>query len=263
MTGDHGMPFPRCKSNLYDSGTRVPLVVRWPERFQPGRQVDDFVSLTDLAPTFLEAAGALIPVEMTGRSMLGMAAAETSGQSDPHRDHILFGKERHVPAQESPDMGGYPCRAIRTHGHLYVRNYHPERWPNGTPHYRRAAIPGSWYGDTDNGPTKAFMIANRDQNPELHRFYQLAFAKRPAEELYDLVQDPDQLRNVANERAYQKIKQRLAERLTARLVETGDPRATGSGDRFDEYPYLGGSPMHPILPAVPVVIDYYSVMLSG
>nr|MCH9725544.1 sulfatase [Planctomycetota bacterium] len=57
MTGDHGMPFPRSKSCLYDTGTRVPLAARWPAKIQAGRSVTDFVSLIDLAPTFYEAAG--------------------------------------------------------------------------------------------------------------------------------------------------------------------------------------------------------------
>ncbi|MCJ7675370.1 MAG: sulfatase, partial [Sedimentisphaerales bacterium] len=56
MSGDNGMPFPRGKSNLYDSGTNVPLAVRWPERVNGSRVVEDFISLSDLAPTFLEAA---------------------------------------------------------------------------------------------------------------------------------------------------------------------------------------------------------------
>ena len=70
VTGDHGMPFPRCKSNLYDSGTRVPLAIRWGQKIKAGQSFKDFVSLTDLAPTFLQAAGLTAPAAMTGRSLL-------------------------------------------------------------------------------------------------------------------------------------------------------------------------------------------------
>ena len=70
MTGDHGMPFPRCKSNVYDSGARVPLAVRWPAQVKAGRTIDDFVSFTDFAPTFLELAGLKPLKEMTGRSLI-------------------------------------------------------------------------------------------------------------------------------------------------------------------------------------------------
>ena len=57
MSGDNGMPFPRCKATLYDTGTHVPLAIRWGRTIKGGRTITDFVSLTDLAPTFLEAAG--------------------------------------------------------------------------------------------------------------------------------------------------------------------------------------------------------------
>jgi N-sulfoglucosamine sulfohydrolase len=247
VTGDHGMPFPRCKSNLYDTGTRVPLVVRWGSRVSGGRQIEDFVSLTDLAPTFLQAAGLQVPDDMTGRSLLPLLNSDKSGRVASDRGHVLFGKERHVPAQEAPDMGGYPCRGIRTHDYLYIRNFRPDRWPNGTPDYERAAVRGAWYADTDNGPTKSYMIEHRDDDPQHRRLYELSFAKRPAEELYDLRKDPDQLHNVADDPAYAQIRQRLAAQLEAELRASGDPRIVGGGEKFDEHPYLGGAPRHPSL----------------
>src|SRR6266516_1402225 len=70
VTSDNGFPFPRGKATCYDAGTRMPLAVRWPARAKGGRAVDDFVSLTDLAPTFLEAAGLKPLPEMTGHSLL-------------------------------------------------------------------------------------------------------------------------------------------------------------------------------------------------
>ena len=245
VTGDHGMPFPRGKSNLYDLGTRVPLVVSWPGHFPGHRRVTDFVSLTDLAPTFLELAGVAVPKEMTGRSLMPQLTSSQSGRIDPQRDHVLTGKERHVPAQEAPDMGGYPCRSIRTDEYLYIRNYRPDRWPNGTPNYEKAAIPGAWYGDTDNGPTKTDIIEHRRDDKAHEMAYRLAFAKRPTEELYDLRSDPGQLRNVAGDARYAEVKKKLADQLTKELKATNDPREVGGGERFDAYPYLGGAPKHP------------------
>ena len=75
MTGDHGMPFPRCKANLYDCGARVPLAIRGPD-VAAGRVVEAFVSLTDLAPAFLELGGVEPPAAMTGRSLLPLLRAE-------------------------------------------------------------------------------------------------------------------------------------------------------------------------------------------
>ncbi len=221
---------------------------------QAGVEVDAFVSLTDLAPTFLEAAGLPRPAAMTGRSLIALieagndeAAVETAVAVDG-RDFVLTGKERHVPAQEAPEVGGYPSRAIRTHDFLYIRNFRPDRWPNGTPNHEQAAYPGAWYADTDNGPTKTYMIENRDRDAEHRRLYDLSFAKRPAVELYDLRSDPDQQVNVADDPEYAATRDELGERLMERLRETGDPRATGGGDVFDAYEYLGGAPRHPSLP---------------
>ena len=62
VTSDHGMPFPRAKASLYDDGSRVPLAIRWPRGIRnPGRTVEAFVNLSDLAPTFLGAAGLRTP----------------------------------------------------------------------------------------------------------------------------------------------------------------------------------------------------------
>ncbi|HIN81259.1 MAG TPA: heparan N-sulfatase, partial [Planctomycetes bacterium] len=134
MTGDHGMPFPRCKSNNYDSGARVPLAIRWPTRVKAGTVVTDFVSLVDLAPTFYEAAGVPTPADVSGSSLLPLMAGDDSHD----RSYVLHGKERHVPGQEAPDMGGYPTRALRTHDFLYLHNFFPERWPSGTPNHQKA-----------------------------------------------------------------------------------------------------------------------------
>lgn len=252
VTGDHGMPFPRCKANLYDSGTRVPLSILWGSGIRKsGRIIEDFVSLSDLAPTFLELAGVEIPEVMTGKSLVNLLAGKNQGIVEPgKRDFVLFGKERHVPGQEV-HMGGYPCRAIRTHDFLYIRNFKPERWPAGTPDYLNAAIPYCWLGDCDNGPTKIYMVENQDRDDHHRQLWKLAFGKRPEEELYDCRKDPEQLRNLAADPAYADVKNSLAEQLMKNLMQTDDPRASdhyessGQEDPFDNYPYYGAGPRHP------------------
>ncbi len=245
MTGDHNMPFPRCKGNLYDCGSRVPLAICWPAQMPGHRVIDDFVSFTDFAPTFLAAAGLPIPSDVTGRSLLSILKSDRSGQIDPRRVFTLIGKERHCPGQEAPSMGGYPCRALRTKDFLYVRNFDPQRWPAGTPNWKKATYPGSWLGDCDNGPTKTYMVENRHKDAQHEKLYDLAFGRRPAEELYDMRNDPDQLDNVIDQKAYADIRKKLATQLLQQLQETGDPRVVGGGEQFDKYPYLGGSPQHP------------------
>ena len=246
MTGDHGMPFPRCKSNLYDSGARVPMAVQWPARIQPGRRVTDFVSTTDLAPTFLEAAGVAVPDAMTGRSWGPLFDSDKSGRVDPQRDHVLTGKERHVPCQEGEDTGGTPMRALRNDRYLLIHNYRPDRWPAGTPNYLQAMIPSCWLGDCDNGPTKTYMVDHQNDDDYHRQKYALSFGKRPEWELYDLRSDPDQLNNVADDPAYAETRQQLAAQLRQELLDTGDPRETGSGiDQFETTPYFGSGPRHP------------------
>lgn len=244
MTSDHGMPFPRAKSNLYDVGQQVPMAIRWPGHVKAGRQVEDFVNLTDMAPTFLQAAGMHPPARMTGQSLLPLLESDKSGQVEASRDSIVFGKERHVAAQERPDWGGYPCRAIRTKGFLYIRNYRPDRWPAGTADYLKASMPNGWYADCDNGPTKRYMVENRDKDPEHRRLYELSFGKRPAEELYDLSRDPHQMVNLAALAEYAKQKGELSAALTAELVASEDPREIGGGEKFDRYKYTGGAPFY-------------------
>lgn len=244
VTGDHGMPFPRGKGNLYDLGARVPLAIRWGKQVKAGRTVTDFVSLTDLAPTFLAAAGVEVPQQMTGQSLMAILRSDKSGRVESTRDHVLTGKERHVPAQEAPNSGGTPMRALRTDDYLYIRNFAPDRWPAGTPDYKQAFIPGAWLADCDNGPTKSYLVDHQN-DPAVKPFYDLSFAKRPAEELYDLRKDPDQLKNVAAAPAYSDIKAQLSQRLMTELDATGDPRASGGGEFFDKYPYYGGAPKYP------------------
>lgn len=246
MTGDHGMPFPRCKSNNYDSGARIPLAIRWGSKIKnPGRVLDDFISTADLAPTFLDIAGLDIPELMSGKSFRNLLLSSEDGFLDPeNRSFVLHGKERHVPGQEK-HMGGYPVRAIRNHEFLYIRNFKPDRWPSGTPNFKEAAIPYCWLGDCDNGPTKTFMVENKEKDEHHFLLWNLAFGMRPAEELYDCNTDPEQLHNVADDPEYDSIKRELSTLLMKHLGLLGDPRAHGGGDEFDEVPYLGRGPRHP------------------
>jgi N-sulfoglucosamine sulfohydrolase len=246
VTGDNGMPFPRSKSNNYDTGVRIPMAISWGKGIRiPGRVLDDFVSLCDLAPTFLELAGVEVPGVMTGKSMTGLLASRKEGFVErDERSFVLHGKERHVPGQEE-NMGGYPVRAIRNHDFLYIRNFEPDRWPSGTPNYLEAAIPYCWLGDCDNGPTKTYMTGNIEKDEHHRRLYDLAFGKRPADELYDCRSDPEQLVNLAGNPEYAGVKEEMAAKLMEQLEVTGDPRVSGGGEQFDRYPYFGEGPRHP------------------
>ena len=235
MTGDHGMPFPRCKGNLYDWGSRVPLAIRWGAQVPAKRTVTDMTSLTDLAPTFLEAAGLAIPPVMTGRSLMPILREGGTGHIDATRDFMVYGRERHTPAQADPSSDGYPSRALRTDHWLLILNLEPERWPSGVP--EGATHRSNIFTDVDGGPTKDALMAMKD-DLEHGRFYELSFAKRGPVELYDCRTDPDQVHNLANDPEHQETIATLRAQLVEYLQATGDPRFTDAPVLFDEYPYL-------------------------
>lgn len=237
MTGDNGFPFPRAKSNLYDMGVRQPLAMRWGNKIKPGRTVKDFISFTDFGPTFLSLAGVDLPEEMSGESFESILYSSKNNWVSKTRKQVIFGKERHVPAQLSPSMDGYPCRSIRTEKYQYIFNFFPERWPVGTP--EGSTHPMNNFADCDNGPTKQAIMALKD-DPEMEKFYNWAFAKRPQEELFDMVNDPDQLVNLAGKEELAEIQAELKDQLFTQLKESGDPRVLGGGEKFDGYPYRGG-----------------------
>ena len=229
MTSDNGMPFPRAKANVYDAGVRMPFAVRWPARFPAGRVVEAFVSLTDLAPTFLDAAGLRPPGSMTGRSLLPLLR----GEAPTGRDRVFVERERHANVRTG-DLS-YPMRAVRTRDFLYIRNLRPDRWPAGDPEKYVAVGP---FGDIDGGPTKSLLLSGKTESA-IARFFQLATAKRPAEELYDLRRDPWQLTDVAGNPQLARVKRGLRAALERWMRRTGDPRANAHADPWDRYPYYG------------------------
>jgi arylsulfatase A-like enzyme len=234
MTGDHGWPFPRGKSNLYDYGAHVPLAIKWHNVIPENRVVTDFVSTTDLAPTFLEAAGVSQMNGTTGRSLLSLLKSGKQGRVEENRDHVLTGKERHTLAQlDNP--GGTPMRAIRTDNFLYIHNFKPERWPAGHP---EGSYHGKTYMDIDASPTKEYIVDHKD-DLDMEIYWQLSCGLRPADELYDLRLDSYQIHNVADRTEYAGTLKRLKSQLFKELEATEDPRLTGGGDAFDTYEYLG------------------------
>ena len=232
VTSDHGMPFPRAKASLYDAGSRVPLAIRWPQGItNPGRVVEEFVNLSDLAPTFLEAAELQSPEMMTAQSLVGVFKDETA----KHRDAAYIAMERHAGARKGGK--GYPCRAIRTPDYLYIHNFEPTRWPSGSPD-PLVCSRSVTFGEIDPAPTKTFMMEHRNEH-DVARLAELAFGMRPAEELYDLKTDPHQMVNLAGSVRMADTQAALRKRLFDHLEATADPRVVGGAVNWDHYPFYG------------------------
>ncbi len=223
VTSDHGMPFPRVKGQIYEHGFHVPLLVRWGSQVKGGRTVDDFVNVRDFAPTFMEAAGVKPAPTMTGKSFVDVLRSDKSGIVDATRDTMIVAKERHDLGR--PNDAGYPVRAIRTREWLYIRNYEPDRWPAGNPE--------TGYRNVDDSPSKT-MIQSRFDG-----FYRMSFGKRPAEELYHVSEDPDCVKDVAQNRDHALIMRQLRDRMEGTLRKEGDPRMLGQEKFFDTIQYTG------------------------
>ncbi|MEX1241189.1 MAG: sulfatase [Cyclobacteriaceae bacterium] len=233
VTADNGMPFPRIKGQEYEYSNHLPLAIMWKGRIKkPGRQVEDFVSFIDFAPTFLEVAG--IPADavsmepMTGKSLTDIFFSEDAGQVIPDRNHVIIGKERHDVGR--PHDWGYPIRGIVTARYIYLHNFEPDRWPAGNPE--------TGYLNTDGSPTKTMILQGRT-SAETKHFWIASFGKRPQDELYQISRDPDCMDNLTLHPEFQSIKAALKDQLFEQLKAEDDPRMFGKGHIFDQYEYAG------------------------
>ena len=255
VTSDNGMAFPRAKANCYEYGIHMPLAVAWPASFPAGRQVDDLVSLIDVTATIYAATGVSPPSEtpLAGSSLLNVLRSSKSGQVDSARDATFSGRERHSSSRFN--SLGYPQRVIRTADFLYIRNFRPERWPAGAPQKygsaryakdaevvaKKLGPMHGGYADIDPCPSLDFLVANVD-DPNLGMYLHWSVDRRPAEELFNIKDDPGCLKNLADDSSHSKIKAELSKRLIDYLTETEDPRVVDSdgGDIFETYPRYSG-----------------------
>ncbi|GIX06368.1 MAG: hypothetical protein KatS3mg115_0771 [Candidatus Poribacteria bacterium] len=193
LWSDHGEGLPRAKRWLYDTGIRIPLIVRWPEAHRngalaPGSTDDRLVSLIDLPPTVLSLCGLDIPAHMQGQPFLGP-------QAQP-RQYVYATRDRY---DETYDM----VRAVRDRRFKYIRNYRPElpRFLWIPYRNRHPAMQELW----------RLHAEGRLEGPALELFRY----PRPVEELYDCENDPWELNNLANNPAYREVLERMRSALEA------------------------------------------------
>ncbi|HEY3444400.1 MAG TPA: sulfatase [Paludibaculum sp.] len=228
-TSDNGMSFPGAKAQMREYGIHVPLAIQWPARVKGGRTCEELVSLADLAPTFLDAAGVAVPAGLPTKSLLPYLTTA----KPLNRPYVLSGRERHSHARA--DLLGYPARAMRTRQYLYVRNFAPARWPAGD-------APG--YFDIDDGPSKAWMIAHRN-DAAIQSLFDAAFGKHAAEELFDIQKDPGCLTNLNTSPLHRNLMREFRRTLDAQLRAQGDPRLGVNPGIWESYPRY--SPTRPEL----------------
>ncbi len=247
VSGDHGAPgFPRGKCNLYDFGTQVPLAIRWPKHYAAGRRVDTPVSLIDLGKTFLAAAGAKPTADMNGQDLTAALNPDNNDYESSLQGYAICGRETHVD-EARPGGLPYPMRAIRTAEFLYIVNFAPDRWPVAQPPLSAPLVtakPGqdvrtSRRMDIDYGPTRDFFT-EFETSDSIATAWKLGFGLRPAEELYAVADDPDQMHNLIGDPQYAAERDRLRGLLFSELETNHDPRL--DNDAFDRPPYTPDRP---------------------
>ncbi|MGB7160640.1 MAG: sulfatase [Tepidisphaeraceae bacterium] len=192
---DNGMPFPGAKTNLYDAGIRLPLIVRVPGT-KPGIVSRAMVSWIDVAPTVLEFAGAAAPKTLPGRSILPIVEQDDA----PDRDVVFASHVMHEVTMY------YPMRAIRTRTHKLIWNL-------------TGPLPYPIAGDIFRSPSWRAILKTGDMGGRTRDGY----LHRPEFELYDLAKDPNELKNVAADAAYAEVLADLKSHLMKQLAETNDP----------------------------------------
>ncbi len=194
--GDHGRGMPRSKRWLWDSGIRVPLVVRWPGKLKPNTVREDLVCFLDFAPTTLSLAGAEIPARMQGQIILGDKTAKP-------RQYVFSARDR---MDEVYDR----IRSVRGTRFHYLRNFAPE-----LPYAQFLAY-------NEQNPTMQVWRRLNDAG-KLIGAPALFWAKtKPKEELYDTLKDSDEINNLANDPKHQKTLQAMRGALDKWIVETKD-----------------------------------------
>ena len=199
---DHGAGMPRCKKWIYDGGTRVPLIVRFPERYGKwapggaGTAIGRLVSFVDFAPTVLSLTGIEIPDYMQGRAFLGDSAGAP-------RRYVYLMRNRMAERYEV-------VRGVRDDRYLYLRNYMPHL-------------------------TYSQHISYTYEMPTMQVWDRLARAgeltgppalwfrpTKPLEELYDTLKDPHQLENLADDSQHKRVLERMRAEHLRWLAETRD-----------------------------------------
>lgn len=204
-TSDQGAQWPFAKWGLYDQGIQVPLIVRWPEKLSAGLATDAMVSLADVLPTFIEIAGGSTPAALDGKSFLPVLERK----STRHRDAIF------ATHSQDTGMNSSPMRCIRTARYKYIFNLSPKT--EYTTHMDKAKDHDggreywdSWVGKAENDPRAAAILKR--------------YHWRPREELYDVLLDPYEICNLAENPVYTDIKHDLNQRLVAWREQQNDTK---------------------------------------
>lgn len=217
--GDHGGVIARSKRYVYESGTRVPFIIRIPKKYKylfpeekVGSKVDRLVSFVDLVPTLLSIAGIQIPEYLQGNAFLGK-------QKTPDPEFAFMFRGR---MDERFDMS----RAVRDQRFRYIRNYMPYRTYGQHLEYL-------WKAPSIRSWEKAFL------NGECNELQSAFWKTKPVEELYDTENDPWEVNNLANDLNYVDVLERMRtanKDWVAKIQDAGFIPEADRNDRAGDVP---------------------------
>ena len=194
--GDHGRPHIHGKQWLYEEGIRIPMIVRWPGHIKPGTVINDLISTVDFAPTFLTLAGIEPPKHLQGQIFLANKSKK--------REYVFVARDR-------CDGTADRIRCVRTERYKYIRNFHPERPYTQFNGYKKLQY-----------PMLTLMQVLHKQGKLTPEQALFMAPMRPKEELYDLVSDPYELNNLAEDPKHQKVLNQLRAELGNWIKRTDD-----------------------------------------
>jgi N-sulfoglucosamine sulfohydrolase len=217
FSSDHGGQWPRGKWNLYDSGTRVPLITVWPGHVKAGIRTNAMVSWVDLIPTLIDLAGGTVPADIDGRSFAHVLLEK----KDIHR-HRMF-----TTHTGDGNMNIFPMRSVLRGRYKYIHNLCPDAYHTNHSDRLRKDGAGAYWDSWDE-------VAKTD--PKAAAIVQ-DYYTRPERELFDLEEDPLELKNLAYDPAYRPRLMALKKELAAWTTAQGD-------DCFPHRePYLQSQPL--------------------
>ncbi len=215
FTSEQGAQLPFCKWTNWNNGVHTGFIVRWPGKVKNGSRTDAIIQYNDVLPTILDALEYNQETNFDGTSFLPVLL----GEKDTHREYAYF---MHNNVPEGPP---YPIRSVTDGTYHYIRNLSPEKLYIERHLMARMPLNKYW-------PSWIFDASDDPEILDLATRYQ----KRPAEELYNLIDDSDEMNNLANLKKNKSIQKKLSKELDDWMEEQGDP-----GAKIDSYEELNNA----------------------
>ncbi len=201
-TSDHGGQWPFGKWNLYDAGVAVPMIIRWPQMIKAGQRNNAMVSWVDIFPTLIDLAGGKVADTIDGKSF----KAVLFNNKKDHRELIF------TTNTGDKQMNVYPIRSVRDKQYKFIRNIYPNSYHSNHSDILREDGSGAYWDSWDE-------VAKTDPKAKaiIDHYY-----IRPAEEFYDLKNDPTEQVNLVNNPKYKSKISQISKMLNEWMKEQGD-----------------------------------------